>query len=68
MKFQIEKTSFVRHFQGVMKKIFKFFLTVNQALTKKIRKKLEKIWSVQKMVVSLHQKLKRKRNQKIKII
>ena len=39
MKFQIEKTSFVRHFQGVMKKIFKFFLTVNQALTKKIRKK-----------------------------
>lgn len=42
MKFQIEKTSFVRYFQGVMKKIFKFFLTVNQALTKKIRKKLEK--------------------------
>ena len=43
MKFQIEKTSFVRYFQGVMKKIFKIFLTVNQALTKKIRKKLEKI-------------------------
>ena len=42
MKFQIEKTSFVRHFQGVMKKIFKFFLTVNQAITKKIGKKLEK--------------------------
>ena len=42
MKFQIEKTSFVRHFQGVMKKIFKFFLTVNQVLTKKIGKKLEK--------------------------
>ena len=42
MKFQIEKTSFVRYFQGVMKKIFKFFLTVNQTLTKKIGKKLEK--------------------------
>ena len=42
MKFQIEKTSFVRYFQGVMKKKFKFFLTVNQALTKKIGKKLEK--------------------------
>ena len=42
MKFQIEKTSFVRHFQGVMKKKIKFFLTVNQALTKKIGKKLEK--------------------------
>ena len=42
MKFQIEKTSFVRHFQGVMKKIFKFFLTVNQVLTKKLEKKLEK--------------------------
>lgn len=42
MKFQIEKTSFVRYFQGVMKKIFNFFLTVNQALTKKIGKKLEK--------------------------
>ena len=38
MKFQIEKTSFVRHFQGVMKKIFKIFLTVNQALTKKLEK------------------------------
>ena len=42
MKFQIEKTSFVRYFQGVMKKYSNFFLTVNQALTKKIRKKLEK--------------------------
>ena len=42
MKFQIEKTSFVRHFRGVMKKIFKFFLTVNQVLTKKLEKKLEK--------------------------
>ena len=42
MKFQIEKTSFVRYFQGVMKKIFKFFLTVNQVLTKKLEKKLEK--------------------------
>ena len=38
MKFQIEKTSFVRYFQGVMKKIFNFFLTVNQALTKKLEK------------------------------
>ena len=53
MKFQIEKTSFVRHFQGVMKKIFKFFLTVNQALTKKIGKKLEKIWWIRKVVVPL---------------
>ena len=68
MKFQIEKTSFVRYFQGVMKKIFKFFLTVNQTLTKKLEKNWKKIWSVQKMVVSLHQKLKRKRNQKNKVI
>ena len=42
MKFQIEKTSFCKIFSRSDEKIFKFFLTVNQALTKKIRKKLEK--------------------------
>lgn len=42
MKFQIEKTSFVRHFQGVMKKIFKFFLTLNQPVTKKVQFFLKK--------------------------
>jgi hypothetical protein len=38
MKFQIEKTSFVRHFQGVMKKYSNFFLTLNQPVTKKLKK------------------------------
>ena len=53
MKFQIEKTSFVRYFQGVMKKIFKFFLTVNQVVTKKLRKNCKKNWWIGKVVVTL---------------
>ena len=36
------KTEFCRRNQISTEKIFKFFLTVNQVLTKKIRKKLEK--------------------------
>ena len=36
------KTEFCRRNQISTEKIFKFFLTVNQALTKKLEKKLEK--------------------------
>ena len=42
MKFQIEKTSFVRHFQGVMKKIFKFFSNSKSSTYEKNWKKIRK--------------------------
>ena len=42
MKFQIEKTSFVRYFQGVMKKNIQIFSNSKSSTYEKIRKKLEK--------------------------
>ena len=57
---QMTKTEFCRRNQISTEKIFKFFLTVNQVLTKKLEKNWKKIWSVQKMVVSLHRETKGK--------
>ena len=52
------KTEFYRRKQISTRKKIKFFLTVNQALTKKIEFFSKKIWSVQKMVVSLQSQMK----------
>ena len=51
------KTEFCRRNQISTEKI-NFFLTVNQALTKKLEKNWKKIWSVQKKVLSLQSKMK----------
>ena len=51
------KTEFCRRKQISTEKN-QFFLTVNQALTKKIEFFSKKIWSVQKMVVSLQSQMK----------
>ena len=52
------KTEFYRRKQISTRKKIKFFLTVNQALTKKLEKICKIIWSVQKMVVSLQSQMK----------
>ena len=51
------KTEFCRRNQISTEKI-KFFLTVNQPVTKKIEFFWKKIWSVQKKVVSLQSQMK----------
>ena len=52
------KTEFYRRKQISTRKKIKFFLTLNQPVTKKIEFFSKKIWSVQKMVVSLQSQMK----------
>ena len=52
------KTEFYRRKQISTRKKIKFFLTVNQPVTKKNEFFSKKIWSVQKMVVSLQSQMK----------